>query len=114
MRLADILADEEAQAVASTRWRVVGEREGHQPHETVHGSLPLAMAHADLRHRVSDCRRVAILEERYTARGPAYPWPVWLFEGGALLDRERTQAEIVKGNAADWCVPGDATQMDML
>lgn len=112
MRLADILTDDDARAVSGARWRVVGERDGRRPTETVCGSMSQAVAHADLRHRVGGCHHVAILEERYSARGPAHPWPVWLLVDGGLLSPQEVQAEIVRGCAADWCIPGDIAQMD--
>lgn len=114
MRLTDLLTEMDAEAAAVTRYRVVAERDGHAPCESVHGSCSLAMAHADLRHRAGRCDRLAVLEERYVRGRPAHPWAVWLFVDGKLLPPSDTRVEIVKGTAADWCVPGDATQMDML
>jgi len=113
MRLADLLTEMDAEAADVTRYRVAAERDGHAPCESVHGSCSLAMAHADLKRRLG-ADRLAVLEERYVRGRPAHPWAVWLFVDGKLLPPSDTRVEIVKGNAADWCIPGDATQMDTL
>lgn len=114
MRLADLLDEMDAEAGDVTRYRVVGEHHGHDPAESVHGSCSQAMTHAALCHSIGRCDRVAVLEERFAAGRPVHPWAVWLFVDGKLLPPSDTRVEIVKGNAADWCIPGDATQMDML
>ena len=114
MRLDDLLDEMDAEAGDVTRYRVVGEHHGHDPAESVHGSCSQAMTHSALCHRIGRCDRVAVLEERLVRGRPAHPWAVWLFVDGKPLQPSDVQVEIVKGNAAEWCVPGGATEMDML